>query len=216
MGRGVTRLADLTTGSIWSLARQGPKYSASADLEPSTRTLLARQALAALLLVGVVCLAGTTRSIVQLLAVPNNGKPLAAIPDTGVASQFLGSPTPFARSQEGERDFVSELPSVAPSDQQIRYAARITHEQAVSIVQMQTESLKADSKGLGRSRITLQLRGDYRDVKNVWIALLAKYPGLVMERLNLRHHADGPPGDRADDEATVEMIQYTQPAGLAR
>lgn len=94
---------------------------------------------------------------------------------------------------------------------------------------MQSEVLKTDSKALGQSRITLQLRGDYRDIKSVWIALLAKYPGLTLQRLTLRHHTEMqsvpspqaaavtlPSADRADDEATIEMIQYTQPPAIAR
>jgi hypothetical protein len=203
--------------------------NAGAELEPSKRYLVAWLALAALLLAGVVCLAGSARSVIQLSTALRNSKQSAAMQGSSVARRALVSATQFESSQEGVSGFVAELPLVAPSDPQIRYAAKLAHEQRVSIVQMQTEFLKADPKALGQSRITLQLRGDYRDIKNVWIALLAKYPGLVLERLNLRHHTDGLPApaplptatalqsvDRADDEATIEMIQYTRPSETAR
>jgi hypothetical protein len=128
-----------------------------------------------------------------------------------------------------EGDFVSELPATPPTDLQIRFATKLAHEQAVTVVQMQSEPLKSDASALGQNRITLQLRGDYRDIKNVWIAMLAKYPGLVLERLTIRHHADAvaaplpavtttplPAADRADDEASVEMIQYTRAPATVR
>ncbi len=195
------------------------------ELEPSKQSLLARSALIALLLAGVFGLAVSTHSVVQSSAVLNSNKQALAAQGSPVAMRAIGSSARLDPSREGAADFVAELPPVAPNDLQIRYATKLAHEQGVSVVQMQTESLKADPRALGQSRITLQLRGDYRDIKNVWIALLAKYPGLVLERLTLRHHADGPPApatlptatalrpvDRADDEATIEMIQYTQPS----
>ena len=134
-------------------------------------------------------------------------------------------------SPPSESDFVSELPTTPPTDQQIRFAAKLAHEQGVTVVQMQPEPLKSEPATLGQGRLTMQLRGDYRDIKNVWIAMLSKYPGLTLQRLTIRHHADGPasptppapvaaaalpPADRDDDEATIEMIQYTQPPATAR
>lgn len=102
------------------------------------------------------------------------------------SARTLSSPRPSTT----EGDFASELPTTPPTDLQIRYAAKLAREQDVTVVQMQSEPLKSDPSALGQSRITLQLRGDYRDIKNVWIAMLSKYPGLTMQRLTIRHLAD--------------------------
>ncbi len=151
-----------------------------------------------------------------------------AIASTPVRADPALAPT-MPRPSSVEGDFVSELPATPPTNLQIRFAAKIAHEQDVTVVQMQSEPLKSGSSAIGQSRITLQLRGDYRDIKNVWIAMLSKYPGLTLQRLTIRHHADTvvapspagtttplPPADRADDEASIEMIQYTQAAATVR
>ncbi len=200
-----------------------------AELEPSKQVLLARVTLASLLLGGVVLLAESTRSVVGLSQELASVKQDAAKPSASGASAALVSPAQPTPLAEDARDFVSELPAESPNDAQIRYAAKLAHESHVVIVQMQAEPLKADPKTLGQSRLTLQLRGDYRDIKNVWIALIEKYPGLVLERMTIRHHdamssvtavpaaAEAmalPPAEAADDEATLEMIQYTRPSEL--
>ena len=57
-----------------------------------------------------------------------------------------------------------------------------------------------------------------RDEKAVLSALLAKFPGLTLEHLAVRHRAATPPAGvgqdpgRSDDEATIELIHYTRPA----
>lgn len=153
-----------------------------------------------------------------------------AVDSAKIQAASVIAPT-LPRPSQTERDFVSELPITSPADLQIRFVAKLASEQNLDVVQMQSEPLKSEFGSLGQSRITLQLRGDYRGIKNVWIALLSKYPGLTLQRLTVRHHADAataaapspaattsplPPADGADDEASIEMIQYTQPPALHR
>ncbi len=199
------------------------------ELAPSTQELLARLTLAALLVGGVASMALSTYDIVQVLPALRKAQQMP-VPSPRLGASTGSEPAiAVAPPSNAASDFVAELPAVAPSDAQIRFAAKIAREARVIVVQMQTEPLKADPKTLGQSRLTLQLRGDYRDIKTVWIALIEKYPGLVLERMTIRHHADVsappgattsatalPPADRADDEATLEMIQYTRPSELPR
>jgi hypothetical protein len=134
-------------------------------------------------------------------------------------AQVVRSPASAASTEPaaGDADFVQELPVVAPTDAQIRFAAKLARESELDLQRMQAEPLHVDPGHLGQVRVTLQLRGDYRDEKALLGALLAKFPGLTLERLAVRHRGDGPgarAGDaRSDDEATFELTQYLRPAG---
>jgi len=79
---------------------------------------------------------------------------------------------------------------------------------------MQGETIKVGAKQLGQAKFTLQLRGDYRDIKLVISGLLSKLPGLTLQRLTLRHPdaLDGNSTATGSDDASVELIQYLRPA----
>jgi hypothetical protein len=88
---------------------------------------------------------------------------------------------------------------------------------------MHGDPKSSDPRSLGQARLSVQVRGDYRDIKSFAIALLDKFPGLALERLSVRRSST--PGAapaafpssapaEAMDEATVEFIQYTRPAKL--
>jgi hypothetical protein len=126
-------------------------------------------------------------------------------------------PGPAQQAPQPSGDFVQELPTVAPTDAQIRFVAKLARESQVELLRMQSEPVHVDPQHLGQVRVTLQLRGDYRDEKALLGALLAKFPGLTLERLAIRHRgeaAGAKPGDtRSDDEVTLELTQYTRPVG---
>ncbi len=212
----------LLRGSGWTTRLDAHAYAASLKHSRGVHFALPIACLA-----GALCLAGSSIAVYRtstLLRIANQP------PLTRASSS--GTPTVAAKvnSQSSARDvFVTELPAAALTDPQFRFAAKIAREQEVSIAQMQSESLKSDPNTLGQTRLTLQVRGDYRAIKNLWIALLAKYPGLTLERLTLRHHAEStvpapqqsaapasPSADRGEDEADIALIQYTQPAALSR
>ncbi len=121
-------------------------------------------------------------------------------------------------SLEGTPDFTQDLPATAPTDTQIRFTAKLARELRIDLQRMQSEPSNVDARHLGRTRITLQLRGDYRDEKALLAGLLAKFPGLTLEHLSVRHRGDmavpgaGQGEARPDDEATLELVQYTRPA----
>ncbi len=181
------------------------------------------------LVLSTVFAAGAIALTIAGVAVYGSSEALhLATASTPVRADPAFAPT-TARPFSVEGDFVSELPVTPPTDLQIRFAAKLAREQDVTVVQMQSEPLKSGTSALGQSRITLQLRGDYRDIKNVLIAMLSKYPGLTLQRLTIRHHADTvvapppggtaaplPPADRADDEASIELIQYSQALATIR
>ena len=119
-----------------------------------------------------------------------------------------------ASGTSSQVDFVSTLPNSADPDATIRFTSRLAQDQDVRVSQMQSEFVATDAKKLGQTKFTLQLRGDYRNVKNVMIGLLAKFPGLTLQRLTV-HHRDttsGSPTDKGSDEATLELLQFARPA----
>ena len=205
------------------LAGRFASLDVRSDGEPMLNPRLLRFALPIAFVVGIIFLVSSS------LAVYRTSRALQlAVDSANIQAASAIAPT-LPRPSQTERDFVSELPITSPADLQIRFAAKLASEQNLTVVQMQSEPLKSEFGSLGQSRITLQLRGDYRGIKNVWIALLSKYPGLTLQRLTVRHHADAvaapspaattsplPSADGADDEASIEMIQYTQPPALQR
>ncbi len=109
----------------------------------------------------------------------------------------------------------SALPTRIDPDGLTRLASKLAHEQGLSLLQMQSETLKVDTNHLTQRRSTLELRGDYASTKKLLIALLAKFPGLTLEHLTIRHHAGGAasdPASRSDDETRIELIQYARPS----
>ena len=82
---------------------------------------------------------------------------------------------------------------------------------------MQSQTIAIDAKRSGQVKFTLQLRGDYVHIKNVVIGLLAKFPGLTLQRLTIHHRdaSSGNPADKGSDEATLELIQFVRPAAMS-
>jgi len=121
-----------------------------------------------------------------------------------------------ARTLTAPADFVSALPSIVDPDATIRFTSRLAQDQDARISQMQAQSIATDAKKLGQAKFTLQLRGDYPRIKNVVIDLLAKFPGLTLQRLTIHHRdaASGNPADKGGDEATLELIQFLRPAAM--
>ena len=114
-------------------------------------------------------------------------------------------------------DFVSVLPSLVDPDATIRFTSRLAQDQDVRISQMQSEPIAIDAKKLGQAKFTLELRGDYPHIKDVVIGLLAKFPGLTLQRLTIRHRdaASGNPADKGSDEANLELIQFLRPTATS-
>jgi hypothetical protein len=68
---------------------------------------------------------------------------------------------------------------------------------------------------LGERQWRLEVRGDYRDIAALWLSLLDRSPGLVLQRLELRRVPPGPgvaPTDGPADveEARIELVQYAR------
>jgi hypothetical protein len=115
-----------------------------------------------------------------------------------------------SRSSASAPDFVAELGVDVSSDTEFRFASRLAAEQRVELFQMQSESLQSAPRQLRQTRLTMQLRGDYGDIKTLLAGMLEKFKGLTLQRLTIRHRDGGI--DQGHDDAVVELIQYTRPA----
>ena len=114
-------------------------------------------------------------------------------------------------------DFTSTLPFQADPDTTLRFTSRLALDQEVRVLQMQSEAIALGANRLRQTKYTLQLRGKYRNIKNVAIGLLAKFPGLTLQRLVV-HHRDaisGGPIDQWPDEASLELVQLLRPAATS-
>jgi hypothetical protein len=185
------------------------KLSAASALSPLARSRLSWSAYALLSLAVTVAFWAAAR----LLARSIHG---ASMHDESQVETI--SPPRAPVSPMLFRDASDDLPSVGDLNSLPRFTSRIAHEQGLVVVQMQTEVSKPDGKHLAQARTTLQLRGDYVPTKTLLIALLAKFPGLTLEHLTIRHRptavASQAPTDvarRSEDETTIEMIQYSKP-----
>jgi hypothetical protein len=92
-------------------------------------------------------------------------------------SPSTSSTTPEVRvrpSLASTPDFTQDLPATAPTDTQIRFTAKLARELHLDLQRMQSEPSNADARHLGRTRVPLQSRGDYRDEKALLAGLLGK------------------------------------------
>lgn len=174
------------------------------ELSPSARSAIARAGWAAVVVA----------AIMGVLVVGVEARRAHASLQRAEARVVAPTPPTLAAASPPETsDFMRDLPAAAPSDLQLRFAAKLAQEVHVTIQQMQAEPLKTEPGHLGQTRLLLQLRGDYRDVKSMAIAMLEKYPGLTLEHMTIRDRtATLAPAraDRGDDEASLEMIQYVR------
>ena len=128
-----------------------------------------------------------------------------------LASDMRGRPDPHERLREMTIE-------ARPFNELARFSARIAHEQGVDLVQLQSEAINTAPTHLSQVRIRLQVQGDYAGTKSFLISLLSNFPGLALEHLTIRHGSQaGSPGSsmqgslRANDESTIELIQYSLP-----
>ena len=122
-----------------------------------------------------------------------------------------------ASTSGAQPNFVATLPPTPNLDAIIRFTSRLARDQGVRVSQVQSETTASGASQLSQAKCTLQLRGDYRGIKNVTIGLLAKFPGLILQRLVI-HHRDATSGSTADqsaDEASLEFVQFLRPAATS-
>lgn len=86
------------------------------------------------------------------------------------------------------------------------------------MVQLQSEPVNIAPVRPRKTRVRLQVRGDYVGTKAFVASLLADFPGLALEHLTIRHNLSVIPGSEStaaarggDDESAIELIQYSVP-----
>ena len=179
------------------------------DMAPRQRTRAAYTAWLACLLIGLIGTAvfswQSHSSYRALLAAD------AALRQRQVISESQARSSPAVGDSQ---DYTHTLPVTAPTDAEFRFASKLAREHGVRIVRMQAESLSGDSQRLAKIRLSIQLRGDYQDIKAVWTSMLEQFPGLALQRLAVKQRgaADAAEVDRGNEEATLDLVQYTRPA----
>ncbi len=124
--------------------------------------------------------------------------------------QLLRESARPAAAEAAKGDFTNTLP-VSPSiDPIVRDLQRFSSATAVSFVSLDASSREPSTRTLGRTDITVTLRGDYVKLKEVLRQLLDRYPQLLVQRVSLRR-LSGP----LDLEAGLQLLLLSKPLPVA-
>lgn len=143
---------------------------------------------------------------------------MGAASDPAQTAQVLVARNPQDSSAASREASTTTTIGARPFDELARFSARIAHEQEINLVQLQSEAISKSSAQPSQVRIRFQVRGDYADTKAFLISLLGNFPGLTLEHFTIHHGLAATPSSsatpaslKADDESTIELIQYSAP-----
>lgn len=165
------------------------------------------QPFAILLLSGILGLCLLAGSHVRLLNLQRELNRLS------ITSRRMGAELAYvtAGALTQNTDFVVGLPAVPRVENLLRDASAWSAASAggaVQLISASTQLIAATDRLLGRSDMSLQVRGRYADVKNWLRELLARYPSLALLGMDL-HRDPAPVADGI--QATVRLRLYAQP-----
>jgi len=109
-----------------------------------------------------------------------------------------------------EPDFAQGLPEASSIDAIVRELQRSSAEAGAAFVSVSSTPRVATPQTLGRSELSVSLRGAYPKLKTVLAQTLDRFPHLVVQRLTLRRMAAP-----VDLEAHVDLVLLARPAAAA-
>lgn len=122
----------------------------------------------------------------------------------GQVAKSAASPILAERAQ---RDFATTLPEHAPVERLVQLLQRESVARGVALVSVAATSREGTAQVMGRTEVTMLVRGGYSPVKAVLAEAVERTPGLVMQRLALRRQA-------AEVEAQVNLLLLTRPVAV--
>lgn len=123
--------------------------------------------------------------------------------------QSLDAPKePKARLRQ--EDFVQHLPEFTSPDPVLREVQRSSQGHGVTFLAAQVTNQPASDSRLGRSELTVELRGLYPGLKAVLADVLARYPNVVLKHLTIRRSSSG------ELDARLELTMLSRPTGMGR
>lgn len=109
-----------------------------------------------------------------------------------------------------EPDFARGLPEASGIEPIVRELQRSSAAEGTAFVSLSSTPRPATPQTLGRTELSVTLRGAYPKLKVVLAQALDRFPGLVVQRLTLRRMATP-----ADLEAHVDLVLLARPLTAA-
>jgi len=109
-----------------------------------------------------------------------------------------------------ERDFAQGLPEASAIDAIIRELQRSSAEVGTAFASVSSTPHAATPQTLGRTELSVSLRGAYPKLKTVLAQTLDRFPNLVVQRLTLRRMTAP-----VDLEAHVDLVLLVRPVAAA-
>jgi hypothetical protein len=108
---------------------------------------------------------------------------------------------------EPKTDFAVSLPAHVSIDPVVRDLQRFSADLGVNFVSLDASSRDATSRTLGRTEMTITLRGEYAKLKSVLVQVLDRYPQLLLQRVAIRRMS-GP----TNLEANIQLLLLSRPS----
>jgi len=109
-----------------------------------------------------------------------------------------------------EPDFAQALPEATPIDAIVRELQRSSADAGSAFVSVSSTPRAPTPQTLGRTELSVSLRGAYPKLKTVLAQTLDRFPHLVVQRLTLRRMAAP-----VDLEAHVDLVLLARPVAAA-
>jgi len=122
----------------------------------------------------------------------------------------LGAATTEGAGPTPEPDFAQTLPEATPIDAIVRELQRSSADAGAAFVSVSSTPRAATPQTLGRTELSVSLRGAYPKLKTVLAQTLDRFPHLVVQRLTLRRMATP-----VDLEAHVDLVLLARPMAAA-
>jgi len=131
---------------------------------------------------------------------------------TSIASvhQQLSAASAEGTSPTPELDFAQGLPEASSIDAIVRELQRSSADVGAAFVSVSSTPRAPTPQTLGRTELSVSLRGAYPKLKTVLAQTLDRFPYLVVQRLTLRRMAAP-----VDLEARVDLVLLARPAAAA-
>jgi hypothetical protein len=156
------------------------------------------------LVVTALVLSVALASVVWHLIVERQSIGLEA--SVGQMRQRLPDPPTASAVEATNVDFAEELPINPSIDPIVREFQRAGTELGVAFVSVSSTPHVATVQTLGRTELTIALRGTYPKLKGVLAVALDRFPALLVQRLSLRRTTAA-----NDLEAHVDLVLLSRP-----
>jgi Tfp pilus assembly protein PilO len=126
---------------------------------------------------------------------------------TALQARFDAMSAQSAASAATAADFTARLPALVAIDAVVRDIQRHSSSTGVSFVSLDAAPAEATAASLGRTMLSITLRGEYGRIKAVTAEVLNRYPNVLLQRISMRQMTVP-----TDLEASITLLCLSRPA----